>query len=66
MSTCADCANYATGVVRRTGWNRHCPVTRIATRVVRRTSWNRQCPVARIALTKPPEWLVVYNRADIV
>jgi hypothetical protein len=30
MSTCADCANHATGVVRRTGSNRQCPVARIA------------------------------------
>jgi hypothetical protein len=47
MSTCADYANHATGVVRGTGSN-------------------GQYSVARIAPTKPPEWLVVYNRADIV
>jgi hypothetical protein len=58
MSTYADCTNYTTGVVRRTGWNGHCPVTRIAPRVVCRTSWNRQCPLTRIALTILLGWFV--------
>jgi hypothetical protein len=66
MSSCADCTNHTTGVVRRTGWNRHCPVTRIAPKVVRRTSWNGQYPLARIALTMLPAWFVERVGIDIV
>jgi hypothetical protein len=66
MSTYADRTNYTIGVVRGTGWNRHCPVTRIAPRVVRRTSWNRQCPLARITLTMLPAWFVERVRIDNV